>query len=152
MVKIINTSGKNKTAIARAKITEGVGCIRLQVPVSLVLLFLVLIFLWVNKKPIEIYEPEIARLKILEAVAFMSDNVTSKIDIDVNVRGGGIMGQANAVRTAIGKGVVEWTGDLAVKDAMLAYDRSLLVNDSRQKETKKFGGPGARAKSQKSYR
>ncbi|MBC2697115.1 MAG: 30S ribosomal protein S9 [ANME-2 cluster archaeon] len=134
MVKIINTSGKNKTAIARAKITEGVGRIR------------------VNKKPIEIYEPEIARLKILEAVAFMSDNVTSKIDIDVNVRGGGIMGQANAVRTAIGKGIVEWTGDLAVKDAMLAYDRSLLVNDSRQKETKKFGGPGARAKSQKSYR
>jgi small subunit ribosomal protein S9 len=134
MVKIINTSGKNKTAIARAKITEGVGRIR------------------VNKKPIEIYEPEIARLKILEAVAFMSDNVTSRIDIDVNVRGGGIMGQANAVRTAIGKGVVEWTGDLAVKDAMLAYDRSLLVNDSRQKETKKFGGPGARAKSQKSYR
>ncbi len=134
MVKIINTSGKNKTAIARAKITEGVGRIR------------------VNKKPIEIYEPEIARLKILEAVAFLSDKVTSKIDIDVNVRGGGVMGQANAVRTAIGKGVVEWTGDLAVKDAMLAYDRSLLVNDSRQKETKKFGGPGARAKSQKSYR
>ena len=134
MVKIINTSGKNKTAIARAKITEGVGRIR------------------VNKKPIEIYEPEIARLKILEAVAFIEDNVTSKIDIAVNVRGGGVMGQANAVRTAIGKGVVEWTGDLAVKDAMLAYDRSLLVNDSRQKETKKFGGPGARAKSQKSYR
>ncbi len=134
MVKIINTSGKNKTAVARAKITEGVGRIR------------------VNKKPIEIYEPEIARLKILEAVAFIGDNVTSKIDIAVNVRGGGVMGQANAIRTAIGKGVVEWTGDLAVKDAMLAYDRSLLVNDSRQKETKKFGGPGARAKSQKSYR
>lgn len=134
MVKIINTSGKNKTAIARAKITEGVGRIR------------------VNKKPIEIYEPEIARLKILEAIAFIGDDVTSKIDINVNVRGGGVMGQANAVRTAIGKGVIEWTGDLAVKDAMLAYDRSLLVNDSRQKETKKFGGPGARAKSQKSYR
>ncbi len=134
MVKIINTSGKSKTAIARAKITEGVGRIR------------------INKKPIEIYEPEIARLKILEAVTFMSDDVTSKIDIDVNVRGGGVMGQANAVRTAIGKGVVEWTGDLAVKDAMLAYDRSLLVNDSRQKETKKFGGSGARAKTQKSYR
>jgi len=134
MVKIINTSGKNKTAVARAKITEGVGRIR------------------VNKKPIEIYEPEIARLKILEAVAFIGDNVSSKIDINVNVRGGGVMGQANAIRTAIGKGVVEWTGDLAIKDAMLAYDRSLLVNDSRQKETKKFGGPGARAKSQKSYR
>ena len=134
MVKIINTSGKNKTAVARAKITEGVGRIR------------------VNKKPIEIYEPEIVRLKILEALAFIGDGVSSKIDINVNVRGGGVMGQANAIRTAIGKGVVEWTGDLAVKDSMLAYDRSLLVNDSRQKETKKFGGPGARAKSQKSYR
>ena len=134
MVKIINTSGKNKTAIARAKITEGVGRIR------------------VNKKPIEIYEPEIARLTILEALTFIGDDVTSKIDINVNVRGGGVMGQANAIRTAIGKGIVEWTGDLALKDAMLAYDRSLLVNDSRQKETKKFGGPGARAKSQKSYR
>lgn len=134
MVKIINTSGKKKTAIARAKITEGIGRIR------------------INKKPIEIYEPEIAKLKILEALAFVGDDVTSNIDINVNVRGGGIMGQANAVRTAIGKGIVEWTQDLAVKDAMLLYDRSLLVNDSRQKETKKFGGPGARAKSQKSYR
>lgn len=134
MVKIINTSGKKKTAIARATFKEGAGRVR------------------INKKPLDIYEPEVARLKILEALTFINQDVLSNIDIDVQVNGGGIIGQAYAVRTAIGKGIVEWTGDLALKDAMLSYDRNLLVNDSRQKETKKFGGPGARAKYQKSYR
>ncbi|MDF1557718.1 MAG: 30S ribosomal protein S9 [ANME-2 cluster archaeon] len=134
MVKIINTSGKKKTAIARATIKEGKGRVR------------------INKKPLEIVEPNVVRLKIMEPLTLAGDKITSKVDIDVNVKGGGVIGQADAVRTAIGKGLVEWTGDLALKDAMLGYDRNLLVNDSRQKETKKFGGPGARAKYQKSYR
>lgn len=134
MVKVINTSGKKKTAIARATFKDGKGRIR------------------INKRPLEIHEPEIARLKIMEPLSFVEDKVISKIDIDVNVQGGGVIGQADAVRTAVGKGLIEWTGDLALKDAMLSYDRNLLVNDSRQKETKKFGGPGARAKTQKSYR
>jgi small subunit ribosomal protein S9 len=134
MVKIINTSGKKKTAIARATIKEGNGRIR------------------INSKPIEIYEPEIARLTISEPLILAGDNITSTIDINVDVHGGGVMGQANAARTAIGKGLIEWTGDLTLKDTMLNYDRNLLVNDSRRKETKKFGGPGARARYQKSYR
>jgi small subunit ribosomal protein S9 len=134
LVKVINTSGKKKTAIARATFKDGKGRIR------------------INKKPLEIHEPEIARLKIMESLTFVDEKVMSKIDIDVNVQGGGVIGQADAVRTAVGKGLVEWTGDLALKDAMLSYDRNLLVNDSRQKETKKFGGSGARAKTQKSYR
>jgi small subunit ribosomal protein S9 len=134
MVKIINTSGKKKTAIARATIKEGTGRIR------------------INSKPIEIYEPEIARLTISEPLILAGDNITSTIDINVDVHGGGVMGQANAARTAIGKGLIEWTGDLTLKDTMLNYDRNLLVNDSRRKETKKFGGPGARARYQKSYR
>lgn len=134
MVKVINTSGKKKTAIARATFKDGKGRIR------------------INKKPLEIHEPEIARLKIMESLTFVNEKVLSKIDIDVNVQGGGVIGQADAVRTAVGKGLVAWTGDLALKDAMLSYDRNLLVNDSRQKETKKFGGSGARAKTQKSYR
>ncbi|MCL7414755.1 MAG: 30S ribosomal protein S9 [ANME-2 cluster archaeon] len=134
MVKIINTSGKKKTAIARATIKEGKGRVR------------------INKKPLEIVEPNVVKLKIMEPLTLAGDKITSKVDIDVNVKGGGVIGQADAVRTAIGKGLIEWTGDLALKDAMLGYDRNLLVNDSRQKETKKFGGPGARAKYQKSYR
>ena len=134
MVKIINTSGKKKTAIARATFKEGVGRVR------------------INKKPLEIVEPDVAKLTIMEPLTLAGDKITSKVDIDVNVKGGGVMGQANAVRTAIGKGLVEWSGDMALKDVMLGYDRNLLVNDSRQKETKKFGGPGARARYQKSYR
>ena len=134
MVKIINTSGKKKTAIARATFKEGAGRIR------------------INKKPLEIYEPEIAKLKISEPLTLAGNDITSKIDININVQGGGVMGQANAIRTAIGKGLIEWTGDIALKDAMLSYDRNIVVNDSRQKESKKFGGPGARARYQKSYR
>ena len=132
--KIINSSGKNKTAIARATITKGTGRTR------------------INKKPIEIYDPEFAKLKILEPLMLAGENVLSGIDINVKVSGGGIIGQANAVRTAIARGIVEWTNDTNIRDAFAAYDRNLIVNDSRQKETKKFGGPGARARFQKSYR
>ena len=134
VTKIINSSGKNKTAIARATITKGTGRTR------------------INKKPIEIYDPEFAKLKILEPLMLAGENVVSGIDINVKVSGGGIIGQANAVRTAIARGIVEWTNDTNIRDAFAAYDRNLIVNDSRQKETKKFGGPGARARFQKSYR
>ncbi len=72
--------------------------------------------------------------------------------LDSTRRGGGVVGQAEAVRTALARGIVEWHNDPAIKDAFLAYDRTLLVNDSRQKETKKPHGPGARARFQKSYR
>ena len=133
MTKIVNQSGKRKTAIARATIKKGVGRIR------------------VNKKPLEIFEPELARLKISEPLT-LAGNVASGVDIDVNVRGGGVMGQADAVRTAIARGLVEWTSDERLKDLFLEYDRNLLVSDARQKEPKKVGGPGARAKYQKSYR
>ncbi len=133
MTKIFNESGKRKTAIARATIKKGVGKIR------------------VNKKPLEILEPELARLKISEPLLIAGD-VASSIDIDVNVKGGGVMGQADAVRTAIAKGLVKWTADEKIKNLFLEYDRNLLISDARQKEPKKFGGPGARAKYQKSYR
>jgi small subunit ribosomal protein S9 len=132
-MKIVNSSGKRKTAIARATISEGKGRIR------------------VNKKPIEIVEPEFVRLKMTEPLEFAA-NVIPNVDIDVNVRGGGIFGQAGAVRTAIARGLVEWTNDTALRDAMAQYDRSLLVNDTRYKLPKKFGGTGARKRRQKSYR
>lgn len=132
-MKITNSSGKNRTAIARATLTEGKGKVR------------------INSKPLEIYEPMLARQKIAEAVMIAQDKA-SGLDIDVKVRGGGFMGQTAAVRTAIARGIVEWTGDTALKEAYMEYDRSLLVNDHRQKERKKVGGPGARAKYQKSYR
>lgn len=132
-MKIVNSSGKRKTAIARATIRKGKGRIR------------------INKKPIEIMEPELVRLKMSEPLELAGDVINS-VDIDVNVNGGGIFGQAGAVRTAIARGIVDWTNDSALRDAMAQYDRSLLVNDTRYKLPKKFGGKGARKRRQKSYR
>jgi len=134
MVKVVNSSGKHKTATARATVTKGNGRIR------------------INKIPLELYTPKISMMKISEPLMITGNDIVSGIDINVDVRGGGIVGQANAVRTAVARGIVEWTNDTIVRDNFANYDRSLLVSDSRQKESKNFGGPGARAKYQKSYR
>ena len=131
--KVVNTSGKRKTAVARASIQKGTGLVR------------------INKKPVEIYEPEIARWKLLEPLRIAGEHM-DKINIDVSVKGGGFMSQASAARTAIAKGLVEFTGDPNLKIAFLDHDRSLLVSDSRRKEPKKPLGRGARKKRQKSYR
>ena len=132
-MKIINTSGKKKTATARATLKEGKGIVR------------------INKVPLDIFEPGLARLKIKEPIEIAAELVKG-MNIDVVVSGGGIMGQTDAVRTAIAKGIVEWTGDTALKEAYSDYDRNLLVSDHRHKERKKFGGLGARSRYQKSYR
>ena len=134
MIRVINSSGKHKTAIARATVTKGTGKIR------------------INRVPLELYSPELVKMKISEPLIIAGDEIVSELDIDVDVRGGGIIGQANAVRTAVARGIVEWTNDTIVRDNFASYDRNLLVSDSRQKESKNFGGPGARAKYQKSYR
>ena len=132
-MKIINTSGKKKAATARATLKEGKVIVR------------------INKVPLDVHAPRLARLKIQEPVEIAGD-LLKGMNIDVVVSGGGIMGQTDAVRTAIAKGIVEWTGDTALKEAYSDYDRNLLVSDHRHKERKKFGGPGARSKYQKSYR
>ncbi|MCP1662244.1 MAG: 30S ribosomal protein S9 [Methanocalculus sp. MSAO_Arc1] len=133
MTKIINTSGKRKTAVARATLREGKGRIR------------------INSVPLEIYGSDLIRMKIAEALV-LAPGVTDTIDIDIDVSGGGIIGQAEAIRTALGRGILGWTNDPAIKEGYLGYDRTLLVNDSRQKEAKKPHGRGARKRFQKSYR
>ncbi len=134
MVKVITTSGKRKTAIARATVRKGTGIVR------------------INKVPLALVQPEIIRLKISEPLILAGSEIASQIDIDVDIRGGGIMGQAEAARCAIARGIVSWTNDMALRDAYLSHDRTLLVNDIRAKEPKHYGGTGARAKFQKSYR
>jgi small subunit ribosomal protein S9 len=131
--KVVNTSGKRKTATARAAVMKGTGKVR------------------VNKVPLEIVEPRLARLKMEEPL-FIAGKKAGKLDIKVAVEGGGIMGQADAVRTAIARGIIDYTNDEELKEMYLAYDRTLLVNDTRTKESKKPLGRGARAKRQKSYR
>lgn len=133
MSKVVHTSGKRKTAIARGTVREGTGRVR------------------VNRKPVELYSPELARLKIQEPLELAGDIVDS-VDINIRVVGGGVMGQAEAARMVIAKGLVEYTGDVKLKDKYVQYDRTMLVGDPRRSEPKKYGGPGARAKNQKSYR
>ena len=130
---VTNTSGKKKTAIARATVREGSGQVR------------------INSRPVELVEPEPARLKMLEPFRLAEDR-REGVDINIDVDGGGVIGQADAARTAIARGLVEFANDAELRDAYMEFDRSLLVNDVRQSESKKWGGPGARARFQKSYR
>ena len=131
---VTNTSGKKKTAVARATIREGEGRVR------------------IDSQPVELVDPELAQLKMLEPFRIAEDALRDDIDVDVSVEGGGVMGQADAARTAIARGLVDFTNDAELRDAFMEFDRSLLVNDVRQSEPKKWGGPGARARYQKSYR
>ncbi|MCJ2669537.1 MAG: 30S ribosomal protein S9 [Thermoplasmata archaeon] len=132
-MKVIQTSGKRKKAIARATIKPGKGLVR------------------VNKRPVQILSPELARQKILEPIVMAGDKI-KKLDIEVNVQGGGIMGQADATRTAIARGIVAYLESKELESLYKERDRTLLASDPRRKMPKKPMGRGARKKRQKSYR
>lgn len=115
--KSVFTVGKRKRAVARASFRKGTGKIS------------------INSKPIELIRPEMMRLKIQESLALTGD-AWKGFDVKVNVRGGGPMGQAEAARQAIARGMVELLGgDLRQK--YLSYDRNLLVYDPRRTEPHK---------------
>jgi small subunit ribosomal protein S9 len=132
--RVLVVSGKRKTAIARAVVKPGIGRIR------------------INMIPLEIYQAEVARQKIMEPLIQAGDDVWKQLDIDVKVSGGGYMGQAEAARMAIANALLKWTKSTQLRSAFIEYDRTMIVGDPRRKEPKKFGGPGARARDQKSYR
>jgi small subunit ribosomal protein S9 len=74
------------------------------------------------------------------------------VDVEVKVEGGGHASQARAVMQALARGITQWTRSTSVRNVFRAFDRHLLSGDPRRKEPKKFGGPGARRRFQKSYR
>jgi small subunit ribosomal protein S9 len=127
------TTGKRKTSKARVVVYEGKGRVR------------------INNIPIHLYKPELAREKVMESLWLAGDSVNN-VDIRVKVHGGGYMSQAEAVRMGIAQGLVRWTRSKRLRNTYLEYDRTMLAGDGRRKEPKKFGGPGARARKQKSYR
>lgn len=132
--KTIIEVGKRKTAIARVYLREGDGRVR------------------INNIPLEVYTPEAARYVIMEPLLIAGKEVWGNVEVDVKVEGGGFMSQAEAARMGIAKALLRWTKDPSLKKKFLAFDRSMLVGDPRRKEPKKFGGPGARRRRQKSYR
>ena len=138
--KVVHMSGKRKTAVARATVKAGKGRVR------------------VNSEPIEILQPALSRRKAMEPL-IIADAMKrlAKVDINILTHGGGIMGQTDAIRTAIARGLVHYNGgaeglDEELRDEYLRFDRSLLVNDPRRKEPKHQLGRGARRKKQKSHR
>jgi len=132
-VRVVLASARRKTARARVIVKEGKGRVL------------------INGTPLEVLEPEVVRLKIMEPIMLAGD-IAKNIDIYVESRGGGVIGQASAIRTAIARAILEWSGNEELKKIYLSYDRHLLVEDPRQAEPKKPHGRSARAKRQKSYR
>ena len=140
-LKQVRTFGKKKNATAVALCQAGHGVIR------------------VNGKPLHLIQPESMRTKVFEPIFIVGGNKFKDLSIRVRVRGGGSMNQVIAVRQAVAKALIAFyqkyhdeQSKLELKDLFLQYDKTLLVSDSRRCEPKKFGGPGARARFQKSYR
>ncbi|AEM38922.1 ribosomal protein S9P [Pyrolobus fumarii 1A] len=133
-VRIVIATGKRKTAIARAVIKPGKGRV------------------WINGVPLELWPIEMARWKMMEPLLLAGKDIWSKVDIKVNVRGGGIMAQADAVRMAIARGLVEFTGSQELREIFEEYDRSMIAGDPRQTEPEKPMRRSARRRWQKSYR
>ena len=131
--KTVLATGKRKTSVARVVISDGQGRIR------------------VNNVPIALIKPFMAREKIIEAFMIAGD-YRSRVDIKIKTHGGGVMGQAVAARMGIAQGMVKFTKSKRLKAKYIEYDRTMLAGDPRRKEAKKFGGPSARRKKQKSYR
>ena len=131
--KVTMATGKRKTAKARVAVTDGKGRIR------------------INNVPIHFYQPEEAREKIMEPI-MLSGEYAEKVDVSIQVGGGGSLSQAEAARMGLAQGLVKHTKSKRLRSTFIEYDRNMLSGDDRRKEPKKFGGPSARTRKQKSYR
>jgi len=125
--------GKRKESIARARVKVGKGQFR------------------VNGSTVNAIQNRYLRELILEPVKLAGEKALL-VDISASSYGGGVMGQAQAVRTAVARGLVEYFEDDSLKQTYLERDRSLLIEDPRRVEPKKYRGPKSRARYQKSYR
>jgi len=137
MADVLHKAGKRKMAIARATISKGNGRIT------------------INSIPLDIYGTRIARMKINESLMIASKYVNlNDINIKVNVKGGGIMGQTDAIISSIARALVEWSKNEKLHSAYLGYNRTVIAGDHRQTEPHKpsQSRKGPRHKRQKSYR
>ncbi len=122
-------TGRRKTSVARVRLASGSGKIV------------------VNGRPFENYFPT-ETLRMVVSQPLVVTSTAGKFDVRVNVQGGGPTGQAGAVRHGISRALLE--ADIALRPALKA--EGLLTRDSREKERKKYGQPGARKRFQYSKR
>ena len=128
-MEIIHKIGRRKTAVARVYVSEGNGTIT------------------VNKKDLNTYFPSPTLQYKVKQPLTLTDNVEN-FDIKVNVFGGGVTGQAEAVRLAISRAMCE----LNEENRGVLKPEGLLTRDPRMVERKKFGQKKARKKYQFSKR
>jgi len=129
--KTVQASGTRKEAVARSTIKAGKGVIK------------------INGQLLENFSNQMSRLRISEPLV-LAEDVVKKINVSVSVNGGGVNGQADAIRLAIARALVVY--DNKLEKTFNDYDRLLLVADVRRKEVCKPNDSKARAKRQKSYR
>ncbi|XP_055858612.1 40S ribosomal protein S16 [Episyrphus balteatus] len=140
-IHAVQVFGRKKTATAVAYCKRGRGLLR------------------VNGRPLDNIEPKVLQYKLQEPLLLLGKEKFAGVDIRVRVSGGGHVAQIYAIRQAISKALIAFyqkyvdeASKKEIKDILIQYDRTLLVGDPRRCEPKKFGGPGARARYQKSYR
>merc|ERR1712001_796741 len=140
-IQSVQVFGRKKTATAVAYCKRGKGLIK------------------VNGRPPELVQPAALQYKLQEPILLLGKERFADVDIRIRVKGGGHTSQIYAIRQALSKSLVAYyqkyvdeQSKKAIKDILIQFDRTLLVADPRRCEAKKFGGPGARARYQKSYR
>ena len=122
-------TGRRKNSVARTRLYEGSGSIE------------------INGRAVEDYFPRDTLRMIIDQPLEIT-RMQTKFDIRVNVQGGGISGQAQAVRHGISRALLQY--DIGLRPGLKSA--GLLTRDAREKERKKYGQPGARKKFQYSKR
>lgn len=122
-------TGRRKCSVARVHLREGKGGIT------------------INRKPIETYFPS-DMLKMIVRQPMVLTDTAERFDVLVNVRGGGISGQAGAIRLGVSRALLDFNPELRKR----LKAEGLLTRDPRAKERKKYGQPGARKRFQYSKR
>lgn len=125
--------GKRKEAVARASIRKGKGAVR------------------INSVSLSAIDNRYVRGIISEPL-HLAPEIASQCDISVTVFGGGQMGQAQAAKVAIARALAGFSGSDDAKKRFVERDRFMFSEDFRRVEPKKYKGPKARARFQKSYR
>jgi small subunit ribosomal protein S9 len=122
-------TGRRKTSVARVTMTPGNGQIT------------------VNKKPADVYFPRETLTMVIRQPIELA-GITGKYNIDATVSGGGLSGQAGALRHGIARAIVDMNSDLRLR----IKKEGFLMRDPREKERKKYGQKGARKRFQFSKR
>ena len=128
-MEAINALGRRKTAVARVYLTKGKGVITVN-----------------NKKAKEVFPTDVLQSKLVQPFA-LTDTL-GKYNVNVNVNGGGINGQVEAIRLGISRALVEIQED----NKVALKEEGLMTRDPRMVERKKPGQPKARKKFQFSKR